>query len=111
MPVRIDFSLVRGEDAVLSMAMTPAEPVGGWTMQFQVGKRFGWSSGLITKSCASGFNGVSGMAVTNSGNGNVRITINRADTSGLEQANYAYQLARLDSGYATVTTEGLISML
>lgn len=108
-----DFRCIRGEDQVLVVNLVNAQPIGGWTVQFQVGKRLGWSSGLITKSAASGYGGasgspVSGIAITNSGLGELQIRLTPADTSGLDDGSYPFILERTDSGYATVLTQGFL---
>ncbi len=111
MPVLVDFSLSRPESATLTVSMTPAVPIGGWSIQFQALKRFGGISGLITKSVSSGFNGLSGITVTNSGQGVFNISLYSSDTSGLSYGNYAYSNMRLDSGFITVLTEGYLQLI
>lgn len=106
MPNILDFSLSRGEDVTISISLAPPTPVGGQQFQFNVTKRFGGTSGLITKTITSGFSGLSGVAVTNSGQGAFAVTINNGDTSSLEYGNYAYQFSRLTSGQVTVASEG-----
>ena len=107
MPVQADFSMSKLEDGVLQINMTPAVPIGGWSILFQVVKRFGGTSGLIVKSAASGFNGTSGITVTNSGNGVFNVNIWSADTSGLQFGNYVYNATRTNSGFNTVLSEGV----
>ncbi len=106
MPVNMDFSLIRYEDGILSYGMEPAQPIGQWTIQFQLTKRFGSVVPLVTKNVASGFNNASGIQITNSGLGQMNILINSIDTSGLCEGNYAYSVQRLDSGNQVVLTQG-----
>ena len=111
MAVYRDFTFVRFDDGFLVVPMSPPQPVGGWDVLFRVTGRFGSTSGLIEKCCASGYgNGASGIAVQNSGQGNFAIALNSADTSGLEAVPYAYQITRLDSGYRAVLTEGYMML-
>ena len=106
MSILIDFSLAVREDATITFSLTPPAPIGGQNLQFQVMHRFGGVSGIITKTVASGFNNVSGINVTNSGQGIMNISINSADTSGMQSIPRAYNITRLDSGSRTVYTEG-----
>lgn len=110
MPVIGDFAWVRYDDGVLTLGLIPPTPVGGQTVQFQVMKRFGGVSGIFTRSVASGFNGASGITITDSGQGIMQIQIRSADTSGLEYGNIAFMADRLDSGYQTRYAEGYISV-
>jgi hypothetical protein len=108
MPVLVDFSLARGEDAVLNVSMAPPVDVGGWDIRFEVAKRFGSYSGFVTKSVASGFNGASGITVVNSGQGIFGVRLNTPDTNDREFGNYAYAITRYTSGSRTVLTEGYV---
>lgn len=108
MSVYQDFSLMRYEDGVLNFGLEPPQPVGAWTVQFQVTQRFGSTSGLITKSISSGYNIVSGITVVNSGLGQMNIAINHVDTSGFQPGNYAYSVVRQDSGNVATLTEGYL---
>lgn len=103
-----DFSWVKFDDGSLAVSMTPPQPVGGWDIQFRVTKRFGGESGLIVKSCASGFAGVSGITIAASGEGDFTIRLNSLDTSGLSYGNYAYQTMRRNSGAFQVINEGYL---
>ena len=118
MAVQVDFAIARFDDGVLVLALEPPEPVGGWQVQFTQWRRFPYNtsgapvSGLITKSCASGYGGgQSGITVTNSGAGIFSITLFATDISGeIDQGNYAYRVERLDSGYRSVLSEGFRQM-
>jgi len=79
-------------------------------LQFEVQHRFGGISGLITKNVASGFNGASGITVTNSGLGYFTVGINSIDTSGFDFKNYSFDVQRLDSGSRTVIAQGIMSV-
>lgn len=111
MPVVIDFTIGQGEDANITIAMAPPQAIGGWSIAFDTYLRFGGSSGLIHKTCASGFNGVSGITVLNSGVGIFRVAIRAADISGWESRNYAYQATRTNSGSVSILTQGFLSLL
>jgi hypothetical protein len=105
-----DFQLLKYEDGALVINMAPPIPIGGWTLQFAATRRFGSTSGLIVKNSASGYNGVSGITVMNSGQGQFQIAIYESDTSGLLPGNYAYTVQRQDSGEASVLAQGYLSL-
>ena len=106
MPVKIDFHLPRSSQGNLTVALSPPTSIDGWSIQFQMVKRQGSTSGIITKSMASGFNGVSGMEVANTGQGIFTVSFNPAEVSGLDPGNYAYTVQRLGSGFQTCLAEG-----
>lgn len=109
MPINADFMLGSTEAGVLTVTMTPPVAVGGWTVEFRLQKYFGFEdagSGLVNKYLASGYNGVSGISVTNSGQGIFAITLNAIDSSGLQYGNYAYAVLRTDSGQQTILSQG-----
>jgi len=113
MPNQIDFNLPRDADAVLTLQISPPTNTSGWYTQFQMTKRFGSTSGLIIKSCASGFNGlnVSGMSLTDGQKGIFQIAVNSIDTSGLQFGAYAHVTQRLDSGSRTTLVEGFMNIV
>jgi hypothetical protein len=110
MPIIANFTLARLEDGVLTIGLEPPAAIGGWNLQLTCMKRFGGQTPLFLKSCASGFNGVSGITVVNSGQGIFNIPINSVDTSGSEYGNYATFIERLDSGFRTVIDEGYLTV-
>ena len=73
--------------------------------------RFGGISGFAIASVASGYNGQSGINITNSGQGVLNITIPSLATSGIDFKNYAFAIERLDSGFRTVLSEGYVLLL
>ncbi len=103
-----DFVVSRGTDLTIGIGIEPPVPVGGWEARFQVTKRFDESSGLITKSIASGFNAASGITLVNSGQGVFSVSLAANDTSGRPYGNYAYTFDRLSSGNVTRIVEGYI---
>lgn len=106
-----DFSMSKFEDVSVVVSMQPPVPIGGWSLRFQAGKNFGFSSGLINKYWSSGFAaGASGITITNSGQGVFRIDIYTPDTSGLQYGNLAYQVFRTDSGSMTEISQGYLSI-
>lgn len=111
MAVLTDFSLARYEDGILTISMAPPVAIGAWDIRFRVQKRFGGTSGLITKSITSGFNGSSGITITNSGQGQFNVAINSRDTSGLEYGNYAFSTERFESGSRTILSEGYLQLM
>ncbi len=110
MPDYIDFGVIRYSDGLLVLGLTPPVPVGGQSIQFTITRRPGGTTPLVTKSVASGYNGASGVTVTASGIGVLRIALNAPETSGWEPGNYAYQIRRLDSGFITTLTEGFVTI-
>lgn len=108
MPVLADFPLARYEDGLLTISLAPAAPIGAWNIQFLVQHRFGGLSGLILASVSSGFNGQSGITITNSGEGVFNVRIPGIATSGWNYGNYAFAVTRLDSGSRTVLSEGYL---
>lgn len=113
MPVNADFQLYKYEDGTLVVALENPEPIGGWSVRFQLCKRqadLGGVSGLVLKSMAAGFYGVSGMTIVNSGAGELSVALYSQDFSGLDAGNYPYQIARTDSGQRTILTEGYLTL-
>lgn len=112
MPKIADFAVVRQTQAVITINLTPPVSITGWNLQLQVGKRFDWSSGLITKSLASGFiAGQSGLSIVDATVGILNASFAAGDTSGWDFGNYAYELSRLGSGVQGSLTQGFISIL
>lgn len=111
MPIQVQAPLVRMEDGLLVVQLTPAVAIGGQSWQFECMNRFGGVSGRIIKNMSSGFIAVSGMNIVSSGLGTMNITINSRDTSGLPYGNYAFAVTRLDSGNRTAATEGFLLLL
>lgn len=108
MPIIADFPFVRGQDGTLTVTLTPATSISGWTIKAEFQKRFGGASGLIVKYLASGFAGVSGISLIDGAQGSFALQMKAADTSGLEYGNYSYTISRQDSGFATVLSEGFL---
>lgn len=108
MPIYTDMPFVQANDGVLDVMLVPPTSIVGWSIQFQVTKRFGSSSGVVQKFMASGYQGVSGISPINSTIGQFRITLNASDTSGLQYGAYAAQVFRVDSGFRTTLTEGFM---
>ena len=109
MPVQADFQLPQFSDATFLVNLAPPVAIGGWSLRCLVAKRFGdeYVSGLITKSCASGYGaGQSGITILNSGQGRIQINLVARDTSGLTWGGYQYAVERLDSGSRTILTQG-----
>ncbi len=106
MAVIVDFPIDRYEDGVLYINLTPPIAIGGQAIVFQVAKRFGSSTPFITRSMSSGYYNVSGAGIVDSGNGQLSVQVNASDFSGQSFGNYAYQLHRADSGFATDLTQG-----
>lgn len=108
MPILTNFGLIRMEDGVLTISIVPSTSIGGWNIEWSLVKRFGGVTPLVTKSVASGYNGVSGITIVDSGAGVFNVAINSVDTSGLDPGNYATGADRLTSGRRTSLTQGYL---
>jgi hypothetical protein len=106
----VDFTLARYADGTLIISMAPPVAIGGWNLRLQVLNNFGGISGLIQKYSASGLNGMSGITITDSGNGVMQIQFNSQDTSGMDYGNYAMILEKLNSGSRTPIAEGFLTI-
>ena len=107
--INANYTQVLGADGNLAIGMIPPTNIGGWSLQFTLYERWLATSGLLVKSCASGFAGsgnLSGIVVTNSGNGQFNIPIRAQDSSGLNSQVYVYQVERTDSGFVTPLVQG-----
>lgn len=110
MSVISDYGIVKYEDGVLTVNLTPPVAVGGWAMAWTLQKRFGHTGNPIAVNyLSSGFNGVSGITVTNSGQGTIQIQLPpQSVMSGRDFGNYANELRRVDSGFNTSLTQGFM---
>ena len=106
MPTIIDFTLGRSEKGTLVATTNPPTPIGGWSLAFQMTKRQGGTTAIISKSMASGYYGVSGMSVVDSGAGTYNVQFFPAEVSGKDPGAYAYNVSRTDSGYQTTLVFG-----
>ncbi len=105
MAISSDFSWDPYSTGILVITMTPPTPIGGWSIQATFGYRFG-GSGRVTKYASSGFSGVSGISILNSGLGIFSVEINVQDNSGLDFGNYAYWTRKTDVGSEVEITNG-----
>ena len=103
-------NLSPGQDATLTIPLSPPTAVGGEQYKFLMTKRFGGGSGLVECYVNSGYNGVSGMSVVNSGQGQFQITFPGLNTSGLEFGNYACTIFRTKSGFFTPVSDFYITL-
>lgn len=112
MSIQFDMPLAKWEDGILTITLTPPQPIGGWDIRFHAQKRFGEvTSGAVVKSCASGFGGgQSGITIVNSGQGILNIRINEVNTSGWDFGNYAATVQRFNSG-RTLLSQGYLVLL
>lgn len=97
--------LQRYNDGFLTIPLSPPVAIGAWSILFEMTKREDGTP-IITKSVASGFNGQSGITVTNSGNGTFFISLFHGEMSGLDQGAYAYRVTRTDSGSHSTLAQG-----
>ena len=105
MAIFTDFVLFSAENGIVTVAMTPPTPIGGWTLQFTMTHRPNGTP-IIVKSMASGYYGTSGMNIVNSGQGIMSIALYPSEVSGLDPSTYAWNVYRLDSGFATDIAQG-----
>jgi hypothetical protein len=108
MPVIGDFESIKAVDGVLTVAMSPPVAIGGWEIEFVVNRRTGGESRYISKYVNSGYNNLSGINITSSGQGLIDVSISSLDTSGLQYGNYAFSVNRLGSGVVTKLSEGFM---
>lgn len=106
MPIESDFLLQRDENGNIIITLDTPAPIGGEYLRFQMSKRFGSASGIYSAYSNSGMDGVSGLTITNSGQGKVQIAFEPSHVSGLNAGNYACKLQRLSSGRWTKIWEG-----
>lgn len=111
MPTLQDFSLCQLEDATVQVNLAPPTNINNFDLRFTMLPRFGGVSGLIQLTCGSGYNGVSGINITNPSQGQFQMSFKSIYTSGLDSKNYAYLVDRTTSGSRTVLTEGYVSLL
>jgi len=91
--------------------MSPPTGISGWTLQFDLMKRFGTTTPVISRYCASGYNNSSGINVIDGMQGIFSVDLHPSDVSGIDPSNLAYQVRRTDSGSATGISEGFRIML
>ena len=106
MPIVADYSLNRDENGTLTVEMIPPTPIGQWSIEFRLTKRFGSNDYIILGSVASGYNNVSGINIVNSGAGIMNIPNYPAYMSGREPGPYAYTVIRTDAGLETELSTG-----
>lgn len=121
MPIYVDYEMARYSDGVVSIGMSPPQPIGGWTIRYREFVNFGGGQPLVLESgqssgrldvnkvekwVSSGLNGQSGITITDSGVGIMTIRVYESEVSGRPYGAYAYQLERLDSGSLCVLAEG-----
>lgn len=110
MPVITNFSMAAGSDQAVTFYLTPAQPVGGWSVQYALAPRNGGSP-MWTATLVSGqTNGASGLTVLNSGQGWFQLTLTGGSggISGLVPGTYAGVLSRTDSGLARILAESIL---
>jgi hypothetical protein len=100
-----NISFYKGEDVTLTVTMTPATNITGWTLQFTVRKSYGDSTALITKTIGAG------ITVTDSTNGIFTVAIASGDTTNLDQRAYVFDIQRTNGGNRTVLTIGNLTLL
>src|SRR5262249_27360661 len=95
----------KGEDVTLTVTMTPATNITGWSLQFTLRKQYGDSTALITKTTGAG------ITITDATNGVFKVTLPSADTQALDLRAYVFDIQRTDAGNRTVLTIGNTTVL
>ena len=109
MPIISTIPVSPATDSTVTIQLTPPTAIGGWSLEYRVTNRFGGVSGILIGSLASGYIGnVSGMTVTNSGNGIFSVQIRASVVSGWDNGAYSWTATRTDSGSRTVLAEGYL---
>lgn len=85
--------------------MTPPTPIGGWSLQYIQSFRPDGDP-FIVKNMASGYYGVSGMSIINSGAGIMQVQLGPPEMSGYDPGAYFWRITRLDSGFVTDIGQG-----
>lgn len=106
-----DFFLAHFADGVLTVSMAPPVAIGGMDLRFTLTKRFESAAPLVQKSMASGFYGVSGMNITNSGQGVFQVQLFGSEMSGQDPGAFAWTVQRLTSGVRTLVADGYLVLL
>ena len=117
-----NFPSVQYADGSLTITLSPSRPIGNWTIQYREFKNVGGGqplilasgqgsglieTNLIEKWCGSGTGGgASGITVTDSGLGVIRVALPASETSGRDCGAYAYEVFRVDSGYLRQLDQG-----
>jgi hypothetical protein len=102
--VRTNFTLIRGQDVILEVKMTPPKSISGYSITFQVKDSIGGTS-RITKTVGSG------ITVTNTGKGVIQISLAAANTSSLSIQSYVWDIRRTDSGYNRELAGGELNLV
>lgn len=110
MPINADFRMHEGEDGTLTVFLTPPTAIGGWDLEYRQMKK-GAISGQILKTSVSGFNGVSGVNILDSGLGQLRVNVFGSEMSGQDPGNYPFTISRLTSGSNSLLVEGFLLYL
>lgn len=104
---RTDIAFYHGEDVTLTVTMSPATNISGWSLSFTVKRALADTSALISKTTASG------ITIADAANGVFRIAIASANTNNANvgPGAYTYDVQRTDSGFRTVLAIGTLTVL
>jgi hypothetical protein len=100
-----NISFYKGEDVTLTVTMSPATNITGWTLAFTVKQKYGDAIAVVSKSTSSG------ITITDAVNGVFTVTIASADTNLLDQQGYVYDIQRTNAGNRTVLAIGNLTLL
>lgn len=107
MTVETNFNLPRWANGTLQVTLAPPAPVSGQNIQFDLMYRLNSPQPIVSKYLASGYsNGQSGVTLIDGAVGVFQIALNPLEMSGLDDGNYAYLVARRDSGNVSPITAG-----
>ncbi len=107
MPTQTSFSLVKTDDGAFLFGIQPPINISGLPIEFNLMSRFN-ATPLVTLYCASGFNNVSGLNVTNGPQGVLTVNYFHQYVSGRDYQNYAFTIVRTSSGHQTTMAEGFL---
>jgi hypothetical protein len=107
MAIKTDIAWYLGEDVTLTVTMSPAVNITGWSLAFTVKRAYGDAAALLSKTTAAG------ITITDAANGVFRVTLASADTNNatVGAGAYVYDVQRTDSGFRTVLCLGTLTVL
>ena len=109
MSLQTSFIMPERQTATIQISLSPALPISGWTIQWDLMYRFKSPNPIVSKYLASGYtNGESGCTLVDGSQGSFDVHLYPAEISGIAQGTMilCYQSYRIDSGYQTPINGG-----
>lgn len=102
-----NFSCYQGEDVTVTVSLSPATNITGWSLAFTVKRQYGDAAALIAKTVGSG------ITVVNAATGVFAVALASADTNNANvgPGAYPFEITRTDGGSRTVLTIGTFTVL